>query len=396
MAVEYKRPVVATIRERLVEPRHTIQVVQGPRQVGKTTAVVQALEGVSLTSRFAEGDLPAPEHRSWIEQHWRIARREHKRTGEPVILALDEVQKIAQWSDVVKGLWDEDTRTGNDVRVVLLGSSPLLMGCGLTESLAGRFEIIRMTQWTFAEMRAAFGWELEQFVFFGGYPGAARYVGDVARWRRYVQDAITETSVSRDVLLMTRVDKPALLRQLFVLACEYSGRELSYTKMLGELAEAGHTTTLAHYLTLLDGAGLVFGLQKYAAEPVRRRSSVPKLMVHDTGLMNAFSGLDPDETRADSEWWGRVVESAVGAYLHARCGESGASLWYWRDGNDEVDFVVRRGRRLTAIEVRGGRKTRSTRGLASFAERFGKGVETMVIGTGGTSLEDVLSGAAGL
>ncbi len=392
----FERPQVEIIRRRLSEPRHTIQVVQGPRQVGKTTAVLQALGQIPVGSHYAQADLPAPLHWGWIEQQWSIARREQQRAKKPCVLALDEIQKIAHWSEVVKRLWDEDTRLGNDIRLVLLGSSPLLVGRGLTESLAGRFEIVRMPQWGLSEMRAAFGWTLERFLFFGGYPGAVPLVGDAPRWSRYILDSVVETTLSKDVLLLTRVDKPALLRQLLVLACEYSGRELSFTKMMGELDGAGHTTTLSHYLDLLDGSGLVFGLQKYASEPVRRRSSTPKLMAHDTALVNAISGLGEDEVLSDPERWGRLVESAVGGYLSARCAESGASLWYWRDGGDEVDFVVKSGSRLVAIEVRSGRRRKGMRGLQVFAERFGSSVETLVVGTGGVPVDTLLTGGAGL
>jgi predicted AAA+ superfamily ATPase len=391
----FERSQVEIIRRRVSEPRRTIQVVQGPRQVGKTTAVLQALDQIAVGCHYAEADLPAPLHWGWIEQQWSIARRELEVTGKPCVLALDEVQKIADWSQVVKRLWDEDARLGNEIPVVLLGSSPLLVGRGLTESLAGRFEIVRMPQWGLAEMRSAFDWSLEQFLFFGGYPGAAAFAEDVPRWRRYILDSVIETTLSKDVLLLTRVDKPALLRQLLVLACEYSGRELSFTKMMGELDGAGHTTTLSHYLELLDGSGLVFGLQKYASEPVRRRSSTPKLMAHDTSLITAMSGMSQGEALSDSERWGRIVESAVGGYLSARCAESGAGLWYWRDGGDEVDFVVKSGSRLVAIEVRSGRRPKNLRGLQRFAERFGSKAETIVVGTGGVPVETLLAGGAG-
>jgi predicted AAA+ superfamily ATPase len=267
------------------------------------------------------------------------------------VLVLDEIQKIPGWSETVKCLWDEDTRAKRPLQVVLLGSAPLLIAQGLTESLAGCFEVIFLPHWSYAEMRAAFGWSIEEFVFYGGYLGAAPLIGEPARWARYILDSLIETSISRDVLLLTRVDKPVLLRRLFELACRYSGQVLSYTKMLGQLQDAG-TTTLAHYLELLAGAGMVCGLPKYAGDVARSRGSSPKLQVLNTALMTAACGYTLSDARAASEFWGRLVESAVGAHLAgaALCGD--CRLHYWRDGNHEVDFIVQAGRRLTVIEVK--------------------------------------------
>jgi len=303
---------------------------------------------------------------------------------------LDEIQKISGWSETVKRLWDEDTRARRSLRVVLLGSAPLLITQGLTESLAGRFEVIFLPHWSFGEMRTAFGCSLEQFVFHGGYPGAAPLVGDPARWSRYVLDSLIETSISRDVLLLTRVDKPALLRRLFELACRYSGQVLSYTKMLGQLQDAGNTTTLAHYLELLSGAGMVCGLQKYAGDAARSRGSSPKLQVLNTALMTAMSGVTLAEARADREFWGRLVESAVGAHLAnaALCGD--CRLHYWRDGNLEVDFIVQAGRRLTAIEVKSGRAPVAHPGTAAFSRAF-KPQRSLLVGGDGIALEEFLS-----
>jgi len=172
----------------------------------------------------------------------------------------------------------------------LLGSSPLLVQQGLSESLAGRFEILRIGHWSFSEMRDAFGLTVDQYLYFGGYPGSAALINDEERWRRYLLDSLIETTLARDILLMNRVDKPALLRQMFRLGCEYSGQILSYQKMLGQLQDAGNTTTLAHYLDLLSGAGMLCGLSKFSSEVVRQRGSSPKLQVLNNGLMTAQSG----------------------------------------------------------------------------------------------------------
>jgi predicted AAA+ superfamily ATPase len=338
--------------------------------------------------RYASADEPTLRGPDWIAQQWDAARLDLGNASSAV-LVLDEIQKIPGWSETVKRLWDEDSRAERPLKVALLGSAPLLITQGLTESLAGRFEQIVLSHWSFGEMRAAFGWSLDKYVYYGGYPGAAPLIGEPDRWRRYVLDSLVETSISRDVLLLSRVDKPALLRRLFELACRYSGQILSYNKMLGQLQDAGNTTTLAHYLDLLAAAGMVRGIPKYAGDVARSRASSPKLQVLNTALMTATSGLDFSEARADREFWGRLVESAVGAHLanDALCGES--SLYYWRERNHEVDFVVKAGRHLTAIEVKSGRAPDAFTGTGAFAEAF-EPARTLLVGGDGIGLEEFL------
>lgn len=390
----YTRPIDIHLVERLSEPKRFIQVVWGPRQVGKTTSVTHVLETLGLPHHYASADSPATHTTTWIRQQWERARADA--ASGAVILALDEVQKVPGWSDVVKALWDEDTVANRDVRVVLLGSSPLLMQAGMSESLAGRFEVLRWTHWTYGECRAAFGWDLETFLFFGGYPGAAPLADNVPRWRSYIVDSLIETSVSRDILLMTRVDKPALLRQLFGLGCEYSGQILSYTKMLGQLTDAGNTTTLAHYLELLGGAGLVTGLSKYTGGAVRQRASSPKLQVLNTGLMTAVSGREPADAVSDTAWRGRLVESAVGAYLLARSHDAGLAVRYWREGDRDVDFVLESRDALVAIEVKGhGAPLGTHRGMLAFGERYPE-ARLLTVGADGVPLERFLLGEAGI
>lgn len=353
--------------------------------------VQSVTEASGLPTRFVSADEPTLRGADWIDQQWTLAR--FGSAGSPggdFVLVLDEVQKIPGWSETVKRLWDEDTRQRRPLRVVLLGSAPLLIAQGMTESLAGRFEILQLPHWSLEEMRAAFGWSLEQFLFYGGYPGAAPLAEEPERWRRYVLDALVETTIARDVLLLTRVDKPALLRQLFELACRYSGQVLSYTKMLGQLQDAGNTTTLAHYLDLLAGAGTVRGLQKYAGDLDRQRGSSPKLQVFNTALLTAQSGLTLDEAREDRVFWGRLVESAVGAHLiNAEATGSGA-VSYWRDGAQEVDFVVKAGRRLTAIEVKSGRTPGRHAGTAAFVKAF-KPQHSLLVGGDGLGVDEFLS-----
>jgi uncharacterized protein len=387
----FQRDYAVPLAARLGEPRRFLQVLAGPRQVGKTTMVQQVLAEFEGRSVFVSADEPALRDTAWVAAQWERARLVAKDAGKRgAVLVLDEVQKIPDWSEAVKRLWDEDTRTRLPLRIVLLGSAPLLVQRGLSESLAGRFEILHLPHWSFAEMRAAFGYSLEQYLYFGGYPGAAPLVDDPPRWRRYLLDALVETTIARDLLLLTRVDKPALLRRLFELGCRYSGQVLSYTKMLGQLHDAGNTTTLAHYLELLAGAGMITGLSKFAGAAVRSRGSSPKLQVFNTALLTALSGLTPSEARADREFWGRLTESAVGAHLAnaAACGL--CQLFYWREGNREVDFVVRAGRMLVAIEVKSGRAPIAHSGLAAFKEAF-KPKLTMLVGGDGTSVEAFLS-----
>jgi len=388
---EFERNQAETLAVRLDEPRRFLQVVAGARQVGKTTLVHQVLDRLDVPSVFVSADEPTVGDTAWLAAQWdraRIAASEAGKTG--AVLALDEVQKIPGWSDIVKRLWDQDSRARRPLKVVLLGSAPLLMQQGLTESLAGRFEILHVPHWSYAEMHAAFGFSLEQYLYFGGYPGAAPLVKDPQRWRRYLLDSLIETTIARDVLLMTRVDKPALLRRLFELGCRYSGQVLSYTKMLGQLQDAGNATTLAHYLDLLGGAGMLTGLQKYAGEAVRQRGSSPKLQVLNTALMTAQSGLSPDEARTDRQFRGRLVESAVGAHLANAAAGGECELFYWRERSREVDFVVRVGRAVIAIEVKSGRAPDAFPGLGAFAETF-KPKRTLLVGGDGISLEEFLT-----
>lgn len=385
----YKRPCFKVLAMRLTEPRRFLQVLAGPRQSGKTTLAGQIMEEYPGKSHYASADEPALKNRVWIEQQWDNARL-RIREGEKVemgLLILDEIQKIPGWSETVKYLWDQDTAKKIPLHVLILGSSPLLVQQGLTESLAGRFETIQVTHWSFPEMRDAFGWDLDTYLYYGGYPGAAPLIGDQERWARYIQDSLIETTVSRDVLLMTRVNKPALLRQLFDLGCHYSGQILSYQKMLGQLQDAGNTVTLAHYLQLLNGAGLITGLPKYAGGQARRRGSSPKLIVLNNAFMTASSHLDFQQARRNHEFWGRIVESAVGGALVNGTTGTDIKVYYWAGRNREVDFVLCRGKRLTAIEVKSGGQKTSLPGIESFSKEF-KVSKKLLVGAQGMPFED--------
>lgn len=342
---------------------------------------------------YASADEPTLKNNSWLEQQWETARYKIKDKNRESLLVLDEIQKLPNWSETVKRLWDEDSFNHVQLKVILLGSSPLLIKSGLTESLAGRFEIVPVRHWSYSEMKDAFGWDFDHYVYFGGYPGAASLTGDRDRWTHYIKESLIETSISRDILLMTRVDKPALLRRMFELGCAYSGQILSYQKMTGQLQDAGNTTTLAHYLDLLASAGFVVGLQKYAGQRVRRRASSPKLQVFNTALMTAHANISFDELVNNRELWGRWVESAVGAHLLNQTIGRELELYYWSKSNLEVDFVLVKGDNVTAIEVKGGAKRVAIPGIDAFSKEFNV-TRKLLVGAQGIPVEEFLTAPA--
>ena len=356
------------LRSRLLEERRFIQVVLGPRQVGKTTLVKQVLEQVTIPYSFYTAD--TEQEGTWINEIWQRERLEMQFSGQKErLLVIDEVQKIHNWSEFVKKQWDEDTWNKTNIKVLLLGSSRLMIMHGLTESLAGRFELIKMTHWTFAEMHEAFGFNLNQYIYFGGYPGAAGLTNDERRWRRYVRDAIAEPSITKDVLETSNVYKPALLRQIFEIGCSYSSDLLSLTKMMGQLQDAGNVTTIAAYLQLLKEANLLAGLHKYANDDARRRQSVPKLQVYNNALYNTFSRHTFRQVATDPKLWGHQVESAVGAYLLSQAELYDMNIWYWRQKDEEVDFVIEWDDAIVGIEVKSNHE-KTTTGLVTFRNAY--------------------------
>ena len=384
-------------------------VVAGPRQIGKTTMVRQALAGRQST--FAATDQPitaadnpfndtasaiqaepgARPTEKWIINQWAQARAKARElpTGKYHVLAIDEVQKIPRWSEVVKGLWDADRAEQTPLHIVLLGSSPWLMQTGLTESLAGRYETIAMSHWSYSEMHQAFDFSLDEYIYFGGYPGAAHLIRDETRWRHYIRDALIRPHIEKDILQMTRVEKPALLKHLFELGCgAYSGQMVALTKLLDSLPGAGNTVTLTHYLNLLSQASLLTGLQKYAGQELRRRASAPKFNAHNTALISALATYTFEQAKADRSYWGRLVESAVGSHLINNRPDN-SNLYYWRDSPHEVDFVLTYGEKLLAIEVKSGEHYAAPKGLQVFAEKF-KNVTPMVLGAGDIAIAEFL------
>lgn len=385
-----KRTLLQLVANRIKEERRFMQVLAGPRQVGKTTLVLQLLNEPGIQGLYAAADDISGVGQAWIELQWENARQQLKTSGDgSFVLVIDEIQKIPGWSETVKKLWDADSREGTKLHVILLGSSRLLLQTGMTESLAGRFETTYIGHWSLAEMQEAFGWSAEQYAWFGGFPGAASLIADEARWKSYISNSLAETSISKDILMMSRVDKPALMRRLFDLGCSYSGQMLSFNKILGQLLDAGNTTTLSHYLDLLDSAGLLGGLEKFSRDQARKRSSSPKFQVHNTAFMSALHPFDFRMILENPEKWGRIVESAIGAHLINNAYSQGYSLFYWREGNYEVDFVLEHKGRVIAMEVKSGYSIR-TAGLVQFRKHYPDS-KIMLVGKDGISWKDFLN-----
>ncbi len=385
----YRRAQFEELTARLAEPRRMIQVVSGARQVGKSTMVKQVLQVTTIPNMLVSADGVTKNNTAWIGEVWETART-RMRVGRHTqyLLVIDEVHKIENWSEEVKKQWDADTLHDVNLKVVLLGSSRLLLKDGLTESLAGRYELIRMPHWSYREMHDAFGVDVEHYIFFGGYPGGAQLTGNEPRWRRYIKDSIIAPAIERDILMTKTIYKPELMKRLFELGCTYSGEEISLTKLLGQLQDAGNVTTLANYLTTLNESQLLCGLQKYANDNARRYNSIPKLCVYNTSLLSALSGVSFEKIYTAPTEWGRWVESAVGAHILNYAEEHDYKVYYWRDGNREVDFVVESNRWCIAIEVKSGCRTTNT-GLPEFVERFHP-KHSFVVGSGGVPIEEFL------
>lgn len=386
----YKRAEYLTIKSRIEEPRKFIQVVMGPRQVGKSTVVKQILQEVDMPYQFFSADNVPATNSAWVSNCWAAVRSLKKSRGQDcMLLVIDEIQKIYNWSEVVKKEWDDDTFHDRNIKVLLLGSSRVLLEKGLSESLGGRFEEIRMTHWSYPEMRDSFGFTLDQYLFFGGYPGAASLIGDEERYRQYIQSAIVEATINKDILMDTPIGKPALLRQTFELGAAYSGLQLSLTKMLGALQDAGNTTTLAGYVQLLDESGMLNGLQKYSIDTARRKSSIPKFQVYNNALKTIYNPNTFEHTLLDRKVWGHVFESGIGAYIISQAFVHRFEVFYWRERNDEVDFVLRKNGSVVAIEVKSNAE-KNTAGLETFKRMFNPQT-ALIVGDGGISAEEFLS-----
>jgi uncharacterized protein len=347
--------------DRLKTKRKFIQVIVGARQIGKTTMIQQVLDRISQPIINVSADAVGNSNYIWIEQQWEIARLTLRTEKcKFVIIAIDEIQKIQNWSETVKKNWDSDTKNNLDIRVILSGSSKLLIQDGLTESLAGRFELIKMPHWSFSEMQEAFDINEEQYVYFGAYPGAAPFFNNENRWRNYMKDSLIETTISKDILMLNKIEKPALLKQLFELGSAFSTQELSYNKLLGQLQNAGNTTTLSHYMNLLNSAHLLTGLNKFSGSQVMQRNSSPKFQVYNNAFFTVYNPLTFKEAVKQPARWGRWVESSIGTHLINMAMVHDMQLMYWRNGNHEVDYVLKFLNKTIAIEVKSGARLKSS------------------------------------
>jgi len=380
---------------RIAEERKFIQVIMGPRQVGKTTMVHQFLNKTTIPHHFISAEGIRDLSSTWIEQQWETARIQQKQNSDrEFLLLIDEIQKISNWSEMVKLLWDEDTRFNTPIKVVILGSSSLLIQKGLSESMAGRYEIIQMPHWNYIEMKNSFGFTPEQYAWFGSYPGSADLISDEERWKNYITNSLIEASISKDVLMMTTIYKPVLLRDLFEVGCQYSGQILSFTKIVGQLIDAGNTTTLAHYLHLLDTAGLLGGLEKYFTGKIRQRSSSPKFQVFNNALFSAQRIETFEEVISNPALWGRIVESAIGTHLLSYSKSENFKLFYWRQSGLEVDYVLAKGDQVIGMEVKTGH-LKSNSGMDAFKKSF-PSAKLILVGKNGIPWQEFLEINPGL
>jgi predicted AAA+ superfamily ATPase len=384
----YKVEQYQAITNRLREKRKFIQVIMGPRQVGKTTVIKQALQALDNKIPylvFSADNIPATQN-SWITDCWVAARTRMKFGGsKEFILVIDEIQKITSWSETVKKEWDDDSFNDINLKVVLLGSSRVLLQKGLADSLAGRFEAIKMTHWNFTEMHDAFGLSFDEYIYYGGYPGAASLIKDPDRWKNYIKDSIIDATINKDILLDMPISKPALMRQTFELGASYSGQIVSLTKIVGSLQDAGNTTTLSGYLNLLKDSGLLAGLQKFSIDMARQRASIPKFQVFNSALRNVFSGYSFSEAIQEPRVWGHYFESAIGAHLVSGALTGNYEVYYWRDGDLEIDYILKKDNKIAAIEVKSNAAT-TNKGLGWFRERY-KPHCSLVVGKGGMSAD---------
>ncbi|MBQ3769655.1 MAG: ATP-binding protein [Prevotella sp.] len=385
--MEYKRPQFAEVLDRMNEPRKFIQVLAGPRQVGKSTLIDQVLAECQIPHYLYNADGVDENDTDWIRRIWETTRTlMDTRQQTEAVLVIDEIHKIKRWSEIVKREWDADTRSKRQLKLFILGSSRLMLRKGLTESLAGRFELIRLGHWTLQEMEDAFGWTLDNWIYYGGYPGSASLIKDMRRWKKYIKESLVTPAIEKDIILTSNIYKPALMKQLFELGCTYSAELLSLTKALGQLQDAGNVTTLSSYLEILNQCNLLAGLQKYANDEARRYQSIPKYQVYNNALLTAFKGTSYEKDRIDPQIWGRWIESAVGAYLLGGAEEGGYSVYYWRERSDEVDFIIVRQGEVMALEVKSGRRGMNS-GIPKFNDLFHP-KHSLVIGTDGIPFEE--------
>ncbi len=386
----YKRAEYQVIKNRLEEERKFIQIVMGARQIGKSTVVKQVLDDINIEYQYFAADRVPASNNEWISDCWEATRRlKESRELESIILVIDEIQKINNWSEAIKKEWDSDTFNNCNIKVLLLGSSSVLLSKGLSESLAGRFEVIRMSHWSYKEMKECYGFSLNQYLFYGGYPGSAKLINDVERFEEYIEASIIDATINKDILVDTPIGKPALLRRTFELGAAYSGQLLSLNKMLGSLQDAGNTTTLAGYIDLMDKSGLIKGLQKFSIDMARRKSSIPKFQVYNPALNLVYRPFTFEQAIINHKAWGNILESGVGAFIISQAYIHNFEVFYWRERNYEVDFILRKKASIVAIEVKSNAE-KTSKGLNMFKQLYSPKT-AFIVGDGGIKVEEFLS-----
>lgn len=388
----YIRQQLSVLTSRLSEPRRRMQIIMGPRQVGKSTLVGQFANQSTVPCKLYAADNVGRFDDQWIPNCWQQERATMDFNGEQErILIIDEVQKINNWSEQVKKEWDEDTRQNRNLKVILLGSSRVMLQKGLSESLAGRFETLKLGYWEWPEMRDAFGFSLDEYIYFGGFPGLASDIKDESRWRRLMEDSIVSPALSRDITEVEEIRNPALMRQVFELACAESAKELSLTKMQGAI-NSGTVPTIKNYLNILESSMLVCPLQKYSPSPIKVKQTVPKMQVFNNAFRNRYEVYGFETARTTPDEWGRQVESAVGAFLANRSVIDDFNLYYWRnEKRQECDYILTKGQSIAAIEVKSSH-TGSIMGFEAFKKLYADRItSSLIVGPEGFPLEDFFS-----
>lgn len=366
--LDYQR-CLARLEARLREPAPgLIQLLAGPRQVGKTTLLMELRERLGQAALYAAADGPEAALPGFWERLWAEAARV-SRAGRAVLL-LDEIQHLPDWASRLKGEWDRVRRQGLPVHVIATGSSALHLGRGSRESLAGRFERLTLSHWSARALAETFHIPLEEatqaVVATGSYPGTFRLRNDSPRWTAYLRDAIVEPAIGRDILALALVRKPALLRQVFAFCASSPAEIVSLQKIQGQLQDAGALETVAHYLHLLKEAFLVAPLEKHTTRPGRRRAAPPKLVTLNNALLAAADLRGVPDPSTEPARFGAWVENACLAFAWNR----GQRVTYWREEPLEVDAVLEGSWGRWAIEITTGAVSLGElRGLAEFTRR---------------------------
>ncbi len=377
------------LAKRLGEPAPgRIQLLAGPRQVGKTTLLLGLAGEAGKQAVYAAADAPEAALPGFWERLWSKAEDVAASQGRAVVL-LDEAHLLHDWAARLKGVWDRFRRERIPIHVVATGSSALHVAAGSRESLAGRFERVTLSHWSASSLAQAFGLAPEEaagvVVRMGSYPGAFGLRRDRARWSAYVRDAILEPAMGRDILALAAIRRPALLRQVFGIAASSPAQIVSLQKIQGQLQERGALETIAHYLGLLEEAFLVAALPKFATSAERRRAAPPKLVTLSNALVAVVDPGGIADARSDPARFGAWVENACLAHAW----NAGQRISYWREEPLEVDGVLEGSWGAWAIEVKTGKlQLADLNGLLEFVRRHPRFRPLAVVDAGARATAD--------